>query len=567
MIEVMLMYAVPLLLAWPLGRYMAATFAADTNQLDRLFAPVETLLYRLGGIAPHRPMDWRAYGRALLKLNLGVGVITFLVLRFQGWLPLNPDGMNNLSWDLALHTMISFLANTNQQHYAGQATLSYFSQMFAITAMQVITPMVGLAVLAAVTRTLFAAPDQVKHDADGRVIVGNFHRDLVRGIVRLMLPLAFVFALFLVWQGVPATFEGARVVPTLDPAVELEQQHIAVGPMAPEVAASRLGTNGGGWYATNAATPLENPTPLSNFAETIALVLLPMACVFMFGFISGRRRLAAGILGIMLLFSFVSTGALIASENQPNAAFVGLSAPGPNMEGKEVRIGATASAVYTAFTTQTSNGSVNAMLDSLNPLSGAVTLMNMWMNVTFGGIGVGLLNFLLFGLLAAFLGSLMIGRSPEFLGRPLETKEIKLVAIALLLQPLLVLGMTALTFAFPAFVNNSNPGFHGVSQVLYEFTSAFANNGSGFEGLGDGTIWYNLTCAVILLLARFIPMLVPLAIAAHLAAKRPAPAGRGSLDITTPTFGVLTMGVIIMFALLSFLPVLFIGPIAEALAL
>lgn len=567
MTEVILMYAVPLLLAWPLGRYMAAVFTNQTNRLDRVFGPIERVLYRIGGIDPDSSMDWRAYGKALLKLNLFVGLTTFLIFSFQGWLPLNPDGMQNLNWDLSLHTMISFLANTNQQHYSGQAQLSYFSQMFGITAMQVITPMVGLAALAAIARTLLGRTDETPRTEDGRVTVGNFYTDLFRGIVRIMLPIAFITALLLVWQGVPATFEGAQTVNTLDPAIELQQQRVAVGPMASEVAISKLGTNGGGWYGTNTATPLEAPTPLANFIQTISLILIPLACVFMVGFMTGRRRLTTGILTIMLVFSCLFTGALVWSENQPNAAFEGIVASGPNMEGKELRIGPTASAVYAGFTTQTSNGSVNSMLDSLNPLSGAVTLMDMWMNVTFGGIGVGLMNFLLFGLLAAFLGSLMIGRSPEFLGRPLETKEIKLVSIALLIQPLLILGMTALTFAFPSVVNNSNPGFHGVSQVLYEFTSAFANNGSGFEGLGDATIWYNVTTSINLLIARFIPILAPLAIAAHLAGKRVAPAGRGSLEIATPTFGVLTMGVIVMFALLSFLPMLVLGPIAEALSL
>jgi len=454
--------------------------------------------------------------------------------------------------------------NTNQQHYSGQAQLSYFSQMFGITAL---TPTAGLAALVAIVRTLLARPEEVRRTADDRVAVGNFYGDLVRGIVRVTIPLAVVMALLLAWQGVPSTFQGAVTVNTLDSAAELTEQRVPVGPVAPMVSIKQLGTNGGGWYGPNSAVSLENPTPGSNFLETVAIVLIPIACLFMTGYLTRRMRLVGGILAIMLVFSCLFSGLAIWAENQPNAAFEGLAAEGTNMEGKETRFGATASALWGAFTTQTSNGSVNSMLDSWHPAGGMVLLMDMLINATFGGIGVGLINFILYVLLAAFLGSLMIGRAPAFLGRALETREIKFVSIALLIQPLLILGMTAATFASSGLAQNSNPGFHGLSQVLYEYTSAFANNGSGFEGLGDATVWWNVTCSVNLLLARFIPILAPLAVAAYLAEKRPAPAGRGSLDVETPTFGVLTMAVIVMLVLLSFMPVLVIGPIAEWMSL
>lgn len=566
MTEVILIYATALLLAWPLGRYMAAVFSSQTTALDRVFGPVESILYKLAGVNPAASTDWRGYGKAMLKLHAVLGSAAFLIFCFQSGLPLNPDGIGNMSWDLSLHTAVSFLTNTNQQHYSGQAQLSYFAQMFAITMLQVVTPTAGLAALVAIVRTLFAKPEHVQKTSSGRVLVGNFYADLVRGIVRLMLPAALITSLLLVWQGVPSTFEGAQTVQTLDPAVEITQQKIPVGPVAPMVAIKQLGTNGGGWYGPNSAVPLENPTPVSNFIETVAIILLPVAIVFMAGYLSGRRRLAALVLGVMLVMSFGLSGLAIWSENQPNAAFSGLSAVGPNMEGKEIRFGPTASALWGSFTTQTSNGSVNAMHDSFNPGGGISTLMGMFINATFGGVGVGLINFILFLLLAAFLGSLMIGRSPEFFGRALETKEIKLVSVALLIQPLLILGMAAASFAFGV-ANNSNPGFHGISQVIYEYASAFANNGSGFEGLGDNTVWWNVTCAVNLMLGRFIPILAPLAIAAHIAGKQPAPAGRGSLDMETPAFAVLTLGVIVMFALLSFMPALAIGPVAEALSL
>lgn len=565
--EVILVYVVALALAWPLGWYMAAVYSPGVTVLDRVFGPIERVLYRIVGVDPDSPMDWRHYGKALLTLHVFIGSIAFAIFYCQGLLPLNPAAIGGMSWDLSLHTTASFLTNTDQQHYSGQQQLSYFAQMFGIVAMQIVTPMVGLAALVAIARTLLARPHEVRRTADGRVALGNFYADLFRGLVRIALPLAFITALPLTWQGVPSTFEGAQTAATLDPAVELTHQRVPVGPVAPMVAIKQLGTNGGGWYGPNSATPLENPTPVSNFIETVALVLLPIATVIMVGYLMRRGRLAGGILAIMLGLSFISSGLAVYAENQPNAAFAGLAQTGPNMEGKEVRFGATASALWGALATQTSNGSVNSMQDSWNPVGILALLLNMFINAIFGGIGVGLINFILYILLAAFLGSLMIGRSPEFLGRAMETKEIKLVSIALLIGPLLILGFTGATLALPDLAHNSNPGFHGVAQVLYEYTSAFANNGSGLEGLGDNTVWWNVTCAAVLILARFIPILALLAVAARLAGKRAAPAGRGSLDVETLTFGVLVVGVIVMFALLSFMPALVVGPIGEALQL
>jgi K+-transporting ATPase ATPase A chain len=561
------MYAVALLLAWPLGRYMASSFSAAPTALDRVFGPVEWVIYRTIGVHPLAPMNWKQYGKALLKLHVIIGMIVLMILMQQGRLPLNPDGIEGMSWDLALHTAASFITNTNQQHYSGQAQLSYFAHMFAIVSMQVITPAAGIAALVAILRTAFARREETALTAEGGVSVGNFYADLVRSIVRVMLPAAFITALLLAWQGVPNTLEGAQTAIPLDSSAELTEQRIPVGPVAPMVAIKQVGTNGGGWYGPNSSVPLENPTPVSNFFETVAIVLIPMALVIMAGYLTGRRRLAFLIMGVMLTMSVILTSINIWSENQPNAAFAGLAAEGTNLEGKEVRFGATATALWGSFTTQTSNGSVNGMHDSFNPLGGASTLMDMFINATFGGVGVGLINFLLFLLLAVFLGSLMVGRSPEVYGRALEAKEIKLISIALLIQPLLILGLTALAVAIPGLAQNSNPGFHGLSQVLYEYTSAFANNGSGFEGLGDDTVWWNLSCAVALILGRFIPILAPLAVAAYLAGKRVAPTTSGSLAVETPTFALLTLGVIVMFALLSFFPVLSLGPFAEYLSL
>ena len=565
--EVVLIYLVALLLAWPIGKYIAAVYSPEHTRLDQVFDPLERAIYRLVGVDPRERMNWQTYALALLKLHVILGLAVFAILATQTWQPLNPDGVKSMSWDLALHTMASFLTNTNQQHYSGQAQLSYFAHMFGIVTLQIVTPAVGMAALMAIARVLLGRSETIDRTDRGEISVGNFHVDLTRGIVRVFIPLAFIVAIAIGSQGVPSSFQGAQAAEPLDPATEMEPMRIPIGPVAAMVAIKQVGTNGGGWYGPNSSVPLENPTPLSNFVQIVSIILVPVALVFAVGFLTGRRRLAVGILGVMLVMSFSLASLSIWSESQPNAAFAGLAAEGGNMEGKEVRFGPTVSALWGTFTTQTSNGSVNAMHDSFNPGAGAATLMGMFINATFGGVGVGLINFLVFTLLAAFLASLMVGRRPEFFGRVLEAREIKLISIALLIQPLLILGMSAIALAVPSLSGVTNPGFHGISQVVYEYTSAFANNGSGFEGLDDDTVWWNVSTAFNLILGRFIPILAPLAVAAMLAAKKTAPVSAGSLDMETPTFAGFTLAVIVMLALLSFLPVLVIGPLAEALSL
>ncbi|OHV13103.1 potassium-transporting ATPase subunit KdpA [Kushneria phosphatilytica] len=568
--DVILCYALVIGLAIPLGLYMAHSLGDGRKApLESFFLPIESGIYRLAGVDAQRTMTWQTYAWAVAKLHIVLVLLAWGVFMAQGWLPLNPDRIPGMSWDTALHTAVSFATNTNQQHYSGQAQLSYMSQTFAIVTLQFITPATGLAVLLAIARVLLKKPSSTTaSDVKGAVVdVGNYYRDLMRTLVRVMLPVATLVALLLTWQGVPGTYQGAQTVQPLDSTVTTTQ-HIPLGPVASMVAIKQLGTNGGGWYGPNSSVPLENPTPLSNVIETVSLLLFPVALLVAIGVMTGRRRLMMGIGAVMLAFSLASTTAMIVSEKMPNAAFEGLAIAGsPNMEGKEVRFGPEMSALWASWTTQTSNGSVNAMHDSFNPLGGAVTLMDMFVNVTFGGIGVGLIGYLLYLMLAAFVGSLMIGRAPELLGKPLETREMRWISLAILAQPLIILGLTALTVAFPALAGTSNPAFHGLSQVLYEYTSAFANNGSGFEGLGDGTPWWNLTCVIALLVGRFLPMLAPLAVAAWLAGKRTAPAGRGSLDMDSGAFVGLTAGVIVIINLLGFLPVLVLGPVAEQLTL
>jgi potassium-transporting ATPase potassium-binding subunit len=565
MMDIVLTYGLAFLLAWPIGRYMARVFAGERTLFDAVLNPIENFLFRLLGIAAKQGMSWRGYAKALLFSNLFVGVIAYLIFLLQGRLPLNPDGVPGLSWDLALHTAASFITNTNQQHYSGQAQLSYLAQMVAITALQIITPAAGLAALVAILRGLMGGrADNTKPGTATRDL-GNYYVDVTKAITRIFIPFSFALALLLTWQGVPSTFSGAKVATPLDSATGVTEQVIPVGPVAAMVAIKQLGTNGGGWYGPNSAVPLENPTPLSNLLETIAIILLPIAIVFMTGYFLKRRGFGMMILSVMTLSSILLTVAVVAAENQPNTTFIGLAAQGVNMEGKEVRFGATASALWATLTTQTSNGSVNSMHDSFTPLGGMIPMIGMLINETYGGVGVGMINFFLFLVITVFIAGLMVGRTPELFGRKLESKEIKLAAIALLIQPLLILVPTAITLAVPSLTANSNPGFHGISQVLYEYTSAFANNGSGFEGLGDNTVWWNITTSINLILGRFIPIITPLAIAGYLARKRVAPESAGTLKVSTPIFAATTFSVIILLTLLNFLPVLVLGPIGEQL--
>ncbi len=561
MIETLLVFSLALLLGWPLGRYLASVMRGAPMRGDGAFGLIERPFYRLLGTDPQRGMSWRGYAKAFLVSNLTVGLLVWVLFMTQAWLPLNPDGIPNMHWDLALHTMVSFLTNTNQQHYSGQAQLSYLSQMVGIVGLQVVTPMMGLALVVATLRALFGGRSQDAHET-GEADVGNYWADTTRAVVRVMLPLCLLWSLLLTWQGVPSTLAGGPVAAPIDASAEQKEQKIPLGPVAPMVAAKQLGTNGGGWYGPNSAVPLENPTPLSNLLETLAIILLPIAVVFMVGPLVGRRQLTAFIFGSMLLMSAASTGLALWSEAHSDSA-----ADPALMEGKEVRFGTEASALWASLTTQTSNGSVNAMHDSLAPLTGLDALVNMLINAIWGGIGCGLQQFIVYLMLSVFLAGLMTGRTPELFGRKIEAPEVRLLALLILLQPLVVLGFTALTLAIPSITGNSNPGFHGISQVFYEYTSAYANNGSGFEGLGDGSTWWNLTCVIVLALGRYPALIVPLAVAALMARKRSAPEGSGSLQIETPTFSLTLIAVIAILTVLQFMPALALGPIADHLTL
>jgi potassium-transporting ATPase potassium-binding subunit len=571
MLEFILLLVIVTILAYPLGKYLACIMQNREMKIDPLFNWIEKPIYAALGTNPKQGMNVKTYSLSFVISCLVIGLVTWLLFMFQANLPLNPNHAPNMSWDLALHTMVSFLTNTNQQHYSGQSQLSYLSQMVGIVGLQIITPMMGLAMVVATLRALFSPSAQdlsaVDHQIPfGRKVqkinVGNYWADVIRPTFRFLIPLCMVWSLLLNSQGIPATFQGGPEVQVLDQSSELKTQKIPLGPVAPMVAIKQLGSNGGGWYGPNSSVPLENPTPLSNFLEMIAILLIPVAMIFMLGFFTKRAKFAGFVFGSMLFMSVISATTAIWSESLSSTA-TQLYA----MEGKEIRFGEASSALWAAVTTQVNNGSVDMMHDSASPLTGLVALANMLINAIWGGIGCGLQQFIIYLFLAVFIAGLMTGRTPELFGRKIEAGEIKLLAVVILIQPIVILSLTSIALFFPELTGNSNPQYHAVSQVLYEYVSAFANNGSGFEGLADNTVWWNVTCVIALLLGRFPTLVIPLIIAARLAAKRQAPESKGSLKVETPTFAFTLIAIVVMLTLLQFMPVLVLGPIADHLLL
>ncbi|MDC4471813.1 potassium-transporting ATPase subunit KdpA [Acinetobacter baumannii] len=566
MLELILVLFIAIFLAWCLGKYLSKVMANQPMWGDGLFRWIENPVYRLLGVSPQQQMNWKQYSLAFVVSCIFLAVAILAIFMTQAWLPLNPNHAPNMSWDLALHTVISFLTNTNQQHYSGQAQLSYLSQMTGIVGLQVITPMMGLALVVATLRAFFyQRPSHIAADVaeqPDQILIGNYWADVIRPTVRFLLPLCFVWSLLLNSQGVPATFQGGPEVQLMDKANTVQTQKIPLGPVAPMVAIKQLGSNGGGWYGPNSSVPLENPTPFSNLLEMIAILLIPITVIFMVGHFTQRKKFAYFVFGSMLFMSIISGAAAVWSESMSSTA-----SQFAVMEGKEQRFGPVASAVWAALTTQVNNGSVNMMHDSSAPLTGLVELINMLINAIWGGVGCGLQQFMIYLLLAVFIAGLMTGRTPELFGRKIEAAEIKLLAIIILIQPLVILAFTALSLSIPSISGISNPGPHGISQVFYEYVSAFANNGSGFEGLGDNTVWWNVTCSIALLLGRFPTLILPLMIATRLAAKRKAPETAGSLQVETPTFALTLIMIVVLLTLLQFMPVLVLGPIADQLLL
>jgi len=546
------------------GQYMFKVFTGRRTLLDPVFVPIERLVLRVVGADPADEQSWKQYATSLLVSNVVMWLVTFAVVSLQGRLPLNPDGIGRMEPTLAFNTISSFVTNTNLQHYSGETGLSYLSQMVVITFLQFVTAATGMAACVATIRGL---------GGNRLATLGNFYVDCTRATVRVLLPLALLVATVLLSQGTPMTFEGAAHATT----VEGGEQVIARGVAAPEVAIKQLGTNGGGYFGPNSAHPYENPTPLANFVETWSIAVIPMAMVWTLGHMVGRRRLAVVVFATMLALYLPLVAFAVGQEfgGNPAVAAMGVDQTTGSMEGKEVRHGAGLSALWAATTTVTSNGSVNSMHDSMTPLGGLVPLIGMWLNNIFGGVGVGFINMLIFIVVAVFIAGMMIGRTPEFLGKKVEAREMKLASLALLWHPLAVLVGTAVacyvwaTTADPgtALTWLKNPGPHGFSEMLYEFTSAAANNGSGFEGLGDNTPFWNISTGMVMLLSRYIPIIAPLALAGSLAAKPTAPDSAGTLRADSATFGVTLWAVVVILGMLMFMPVAVLGPIAEHLAL
>ncbi len=548
----------------PLGRYMFKVFTGRRTLLDAALVPIERLVLRVTGVDPDRQQDWKQYSVSMLISNVVMWLATFAIVSLQNALPLNPDGIANMEPTLAFNTISSFTTNTNLQHYSGETGLSYFSQMFAVTFLQFVTAATGVAACIAIIRGL----------AGSRLTgLGNFYVDLTRATVRVLLPFSLLVGTILLWQGTPMTFDAAVHARTL----EGSEQVIARGVVAPQVAIKQLGTNGGGYFGPNSTHPYENPTPLSNFVETWSITLIPMAMVWTLGYMVGRRRLAVVIFATMLAAYLPMVVFGIAQEvrGNPAIAAMGVDQSTGSMEGKEVRFGAGLSALWAVTTTVTSNGSVNSMHDSMTPLGGLMPMAGMWLNNIFGGVGVGLVNMLIFVVVAVFVAGMMVGRTPEFLGKKVAAKEVKLASLALLWHPLAILVGTAIACLLWTSAADphttlawlKNPGPHGFSEMLYEFSSATANNGSGFEGLGDNTPFWNISTGLVMLLSRYIPIIAPLALAGSLAAKPAAPETAGSLRADSGTFGFTLWAVIVILGLLMFMPVAVLGPIAEHLAL
>jgi K+-transporting ATPase ATPase A chain len=536
-------------LSWPLGRYLR--FAMDPTSPAGAADRCDRWFHAVGGRLARQPQDWRQYCFALLWFNVVMFAVGFGLLALQQWLPLNPDGREALAGSLIFNTAASFTTNTNLQHYSGEVSMSHGSQLGALMWLQFVSAATGLAALTAMARGLA-----------GRAAMGNFFVDVQRATLLVLLPAALVVALLLVLAGVPMTLQGAINVTTLEGV----EQVIARGPVAAFVAIKQLGTNGGGFFGPNSTHPFENPTFASNIVSTMAIIVLPMACVWMFGRIVGRTRHAAVVFAVMLALLLAKLAAATVWEGAPTAAFAALPIAQDvgNLEGKELRFGAAAAPMWAVLTTCTSNGSVNCMHDSLNPLTGLVPMVGMWLNATFGGVGVGMINMFVYIVLAVFVAGMMVGRTPEYLQRRVEMREVKLAVLAMFAHALFILGGTALFASTPwGAATTNNPGAHGFSEILYEFSSSSANNGSGFEGLGDNTVPWNLSTGVVMLLARFLPIVLPLAIAGSLAKKRATAPSAGTLGVDTVTFGVMLLAVILFLGALTFFPAAALGPSAE----
>ncbi|MEG2018061.1 MAG: potassium-transporting ATPase subunit KdpA [Clostridium sp.] len=573
MLQIILILITFLILVIPMGRYVYHIADNKRTFSDPVLNPIDNFIFKICGIED-KEMNWKQYIGALIGTNIVIIIIGYLILRLQ-FLPIfNPNGVKSMAPDLSLNTVISFMTNTNLQHYSGESGLSYLSQMAVITFMMFTSAASGYAACMAFIRGIA-----------GKKSMGNFFKDVVRVITRILLPLSMVIGLLLVGQGVPQTLSKNETVQT----IEGTYQDIALGPIASLESIKHLGTNGGGFLGGNSSTPQENPTVVSNMIELLSMMLLPGSCVVAFGLMVHYRKKEEGltvkvedekrlILGgegrsifiAMSVLFVIGLAVCVYSERagNPELAQIGLSQAMGSMEGKEVRFGVDQSALFTTVTTSFTTGTVNNMHDTLTPMGGFIAMLNMMMNVVFGGKGVGFMNMALYAMLTVFICGLMIGRTPEYLGKKIEGKEMKLIALCIIIHPLLILGASAIAVVAPAgLAGISNDGFHGLSQVLYEFTSSAANNGSGFEGLIDNNMFWNISTALVMFFGRYIPLILQLGVAGSLMSKPQVNETIGTLRTDESTFTVALIMIVLIFTALTFFPVLSLGPVAEHLTL
>lgn len=554
---VILMYVLTVLLAIPLGSYMGKVYNGDRTKLDFLFNPLDKFFFKISGIHPDAEMTWQQNLIVMLIINLVWFLLSMFVLMNQGWLPLNPDHNPSMNADLAFNTSVSFISNTNIQHYSGESSVSYLGQM-TLMLFQFVSAGIGMAVCVLVFKAMKEKTSNT---------IGNIYTYFAKSCTRVLLPLSVIVAVVLLLNGTPMTFKGK------DTFISLQGDTVQVsrGPAAALIAIKQLGTNGGGFFGANSSHPFENPNYITNITECVSILIIAIALVFALGYITKRKRFAWMVFGVMTLGFLLFVIPAIYYEMQGNPAItkIGITQNMGNMEGKEIRFGPAASAYWGIATTVTSNGSVNSMHDSFMPITGMLAMLGMMVNTFYGGVGVGFLNFYVFIIIAVFISGLMVGRTPEFFGKKIEAKEMKIASIIALLHPFLILVGTAISSHLyahnPAAYSGwlSNPGNHGFSEMLYEFSSASANNGSEFGGLGANTPFWNIADGIIMLLARFLPIIGTVAIAGILAKKKYIPESAGTLKTDTSTFGIMVFAVIFIVAALSFFPALSLGPIAE----
>lgn len=559
-------YGITLLLAWPLARYIVKIFRGERTWSD-FMAPLERLFFKISGINPHEEMNWKQHLKAMLTINLVWFVYAFFALMFQDKLPLNPDGNPGQSADLAFNTAISFVVNCNLQHYSGETGVTYFTQLFVLAFLQFVSAATGIAALVVVFKAM-------KEKTTTQL--GNFWDIFLKTITRILLPISIVIALIFIFNGMPASFAGKDTLVTM----QGDTVNVSRGPVAGFVAIKHLGTNGGGFFGANSAHPLENVNYVTWMTEMVAQVVIPIAMVFALGMFIQRKKFAYVIFGIMTIGMICL---LIPSMQQemagnPEIARMGIHQATGAMEGKEVRFGPAATGYWSTVTTIISTGSICGWHDSTMPLTGLMQLLGMMLNCFYGGCGVGILNYYIYIIIAVFISGLMVGRTPEFMGHKLEAREVKIAALITLLSPFLILAGTALSswvlshhpdinWAVKPSAWLNNPGYHGFSEMLYEYTSANANNGSGFEGLGDGNIFWNVSTGFVLILGRFLPIIGPVAIAGLMASKKYVPESAGTLRTDSLTFGAMTFAVIVILTALAYFPALALGPIAEYFSL